>query len=324
MAAMRLQPEENDLIQETRAAPAAASDDERSVAADSWSVKSDYGSSALDDDQRQADADVAASFPATASDYSSDKDESDANEAEASILGFQSYWDSSYAEDLTNFQLHGHPGEVWFGEEVMDTIASWTKNLCMKTETGNVSEEMSSWSVLDLGTGNGLLLQALAKQGFSDLTGTDYSEGAIDLAKKVATRDGFTNINFLVDDVLETKLDRKFKLVMDKGTLDAIGLHPDGPVKRMMYWDSVANLVVPGGILVITSCNSTRNELVQEVENFNQKRFGIKYLNQELANETDKKEKSAFKYLDHVRTYPTFKFGGVEGSRVCTVAFCRL
>jgi hypothetical protein len=69
MAAMRLQPEENDLIQEFRAAPAAASDDERSLAADSWSVKSDYGSSALGDDQRQADADVAASFPATASDY---------------------------------------------------------------------------------------------------------------------------------------------------------------------------------------------------------------------------------------------------------------
>ena len=35
-----------------------------------------------------------------------------------------------------------------------------------------------------------------------------------------------------VDDVLETKLERQFQLVMDKGTLDAIGLHPDGPVKR--------------------------------------------------------------------------------------------
>jgi hypothetical protein len=31
------------------------SDDERSVAADSWSIKSDYGST-LDDDQRQTDA----------------------------------------------------------------------------------------------------------------------------------------------------------------------------------------------------------------------------------------------------------------------------
>lgn len=39
-------------------------------------------------------------------------------------------------------------------------------------------------------------------------------------------------IGFQVDDILETKLDRKFQLVMDKGTLDAIGLHPDGPIKR--------------------------------------------------------------------------------------------
>jgi hypothetical protein len=52
-----------------------ASDDERSVAADSWSVRSDYGST-LDDDQRYADAaDViaaaaaAANFPSAASDY---------------------------------------------------------------------------------------------------------------------------------------------------------------------------------------------------------------------------------------------------------------
>lgn len=33
---------------------------------------------------------------------------------------------------------------------------------------------------------------------FSDLTGTDYSEGAIDLAQKLAQRAGFVNINFLV------------------------------------------------------------------------------------------------------------------------------
>lgn len=37
---------------------------------------------------------------------------------------------------------------------------------------------------------------------------------------------------FKVDDILDTKLERQFKLVMDKGTLDAIGLHPDGAVKK--------------------------------------------------------------------------------------------
>uniref|UniRef100_A0A453FC83 Uncharacterized protein n=1 Tax=Aegilops tauschii subsp. strangulata TaxID=200361 RepID=A0A453FC83_AEGTS len=42
-----------------------------------------------------------------------------------------------------------------------------------------------------------------------------------------------------VDDVLETKLDRKFKVITDKGTLDAIGLHPDGRAKRYKNYNSV-------------------------------------------------------------------------------------
>ena len=33
---------------------------------------------------------------------------------------------------------------------------------------------------------------------FTDLTGTDYSEGAIELARNLATRDGFDSIKFLV------------------------------------------------------------------------------------------------------------------------------
>jgi ubiquinone/menaquinone biosynthesis C-methylase UbiE len=33
---------------------------------------------------------------------------------------------------------------------------------------------------------------------FSDLTGVDYSEGSIKLARRLADRDGFSNINLLV------------------------------------------------------------------------------------------------------------------------------
>ncbi|GKC83614.1 eEF1A lysine methyltransferase 2, partial [Tanacetum coccineum] len=203
--------------------------------------------------------------------------------------------------------------------------------------------------VLDVGTGNGLLLQELAKQGFSDLTGTDYSEGAIDLAQILADR----VMDFLVDDILETKLDKKFHLVIDKGTLDAIGLHPDGQSKlcvseccvyhrlatpqevsnyrfldtliyyRIMYWESISRLVAPGGLVVITSCNHTRDELVLEVENFNR-------LKASTAQETEASGDTGvytttpmFSYLDHIRTYPTFMFGGSVGSRVATVAFVR-
>ncbi|KAJ4847532.1 hypothetical protein Tsubulata_003959 [Turnera subulata] len=344
MAGIRLQQEESDLPpqQQTRGAVAVAatdlvSDDERSVAADSWSIKSDYGST-LDDDQRHADAAEAlssANFRA-ASDYNSDKEEPE-NDGVSSLLGLQSYWNSAYAEELANFREHGHVGEVWFGSDVMDTVASWTKGLCIAVSQGynanNINEFksesveqdakcLSGWSVLDIGTGNGLLLQALAKQGFSDLTGVDYSEGAIDLARSLADRDGFSGINFAVDDVLETKLERQFQLVMDKGTLDAIGLHPDGPVKRMMYWDSVSKLVASGGILVITSCNSTRDELVQEVENFNRRRLDVSEPGT-LKDHEVSRDAPPFQYLNHVRTYPTFMFGGSLGSRVATVAFLR-
>ncbi|KAG6512856.1 EEF1A lysine methyltransferase 2-like [Zingiber officinale] len=341
MAGVRWPPEDSDLNPPRPAAATAAaeqmiSDDDRSVAADSWSIKSEYGST-LDDEQRHADAvDMLSgcNFPA-ASDYSSDKEGPDSNEVEASLLGLQSYWDASYAEDLANFHEHGQAGEIWFGIEVMDTVATWTKTLCANIsqshksegssnsgpDPASISKDLSSWGVLDIGTGNGLLLQELAKQGFSDLTGTDYSEGAIVLAQKIATRNGFPNINFMVDDVLETKLNRKFHLVMDKGTLDAIGLHPDGQMKRLMYWESVSNLVASGGILVITSCNNTKDELLQEVENFNHKMLDIQDLDQDQEGSD---ENVVFQYLDHVRTYPTILFGGIEGSRVCTVAFQRL
>ncbi|XP_071731312.1 uncharacterized protein [Rutidosis leptorrhynchoides] len=339
MAGIRLTPPEDTDVSQVRTPLAAGdliSDDDRSVAADSWSIKSDYGS-AIDDDQRNADASEALAAPhRAASDYSSDKEEPDA-ETITSMLGFQSYWDTTYADELTNFREHGHAGEVWFGDDVMERVASWTKDLCSQiaqkqlqnhheneyenSELGSHGEtDLAAWSVLDVGTGNGLLLQELAKQGFSDLTGTDYSEGAVNLARNLADRDGFSSIKLLVDDILETKLDKKFHLVTDKGTLDAIGLHPDGPIKRIMYWESISKLVAPGGLLVITSCNHTRDELVQEVENYNQRKIALTGSPGELEECTNF---PIFSYLDHIRTYPTFMFGGSVGSRVATVAFVR-
>ncbi|KAM1514045.1 hypothetical protein ACFX11_025872 [Malus domestica] len=331
MAGFRLGQDDSEISQQSRAAPPdLVSDDERSVAADSWSIKSDYGST-LDDDQRHADAaeDLSAANLRAPSEYSSDKEEPDA-EGVTSMLGLQSYWDAAYADELANFREHGHTGEVWFGADVMEVVASWTKSLCIDISKGRTPNHvdnnksdtveqgdkyLSGWSVLDIGTGNGLLLQELSKQGFSDLTGTDYSEGAIDLARSLADRDGLPNIKFLVDDILETKLERQFQLVVDKGTLDAIGLHPDGSIKRVIYWDSVSRLVASGGLVVITSCNNTKDELVLEVESFNQRSV--------TQEHETRKDPPKFQYLSHVRTYPTFMFGGSVGSRVATVAFLR-
>lgn len=64
MAGMRLLPEDPDVAQVRPAAAAdLISDDDRSVAADSWSIKSEYGST-LDDEQRHADATEALNYRA--------------------------------------------------------------------------------------------------------------------------------------------------------------------------------------------------------------------------------------------------------------------
>lgn len=62
----------------------------------------------------------------------------------------------------------------------MDVVAAWTKSLCIEISQGHIPNHtddnksdtvednnkcLSDWSVLDVGTGNGLLLQELAKQG---------------------------------------------------------------------------------------------------------------------------------------------------------------
>lgn len=56
----------------------------------------------------------------------------------------------------------------------MEVVASWTKSLCIDMFVGDDKSEpvedgdkyIRTWSVLDIGTGNGLLLQELAKQGY--------------------------------------------------------------------------------------------------------------------------------------------------------------
>ena len=62
-----------------------------------------------------------------------------------------------------------------FGDDVMEMVSTLTKGLCVdlsqkRVQNGSDNSEqgeidLAAWSVLDVGTGNGLLLQELAKQG---------------------------------------------------------------------------------------------------------------------------------------------------------------
>ncbi|PWA40984.1 S-adenosyl-L-methionine-dependent methyltransferases superfamily protein [Artemisia annua] len=260
-------------------------------------------------------------------------------------MGSRSYQNSHLKRELEN------SNEQRSRREVTEMVASYLTALTLDTvvlDQGNdvantdASSYLKTLSILDIGTRDGLLLQKLARNGFSQLTGTDSSDEAVKAAQQLAKCNGFPSINFLfednmnasvnnvslrdwgllemVDDILKTNLKGQFCLINDIETLDAIGQLHDGPVKRITYWETVSRLVAPGGLVVITTFCHTRDQLVQEVEKFNQLKARTPQ-ETKAPGETKSCNSRIFSYVDH--TYPTFNSGGSAGSRVATVAFMR-
>jgi len=89
-------------------------------------------------------------------------------------------------------------------------------------------------------------------------------------------------------------------IVLDKGTFDAISLseETDAAGRRICegYKDRVVPLVKEGGILLVTSCNWTEEELRTWFEG------------------------QEFKYWDTIK-YKSFSFGGQKGQTISSVCF---
>lgn len=145
------------------------------------------------------------------------------------------------------------------------------------------------------------MLIELAREDYINLTGIDYSPTAIELSKCIAADQSF-DIEYKVLDLLdssnitETLDDRQFDVVHDKGTYDAISLHPDDPSsKRNAYITNVHNMTTDDGLFILTSCNWTEDELSVQFEG---------------------------RFVKHkVIPTPTFRFGGKTGSVITQIVF---
>ncbi|XP_014649547.1 PREDICTED: protein-lysine N-methyltransferase METTL10 isoform X3 [Ceratotherium simum simum] len=116
-------------------------------------------------------------------------------------------------------------------------------------------------SVLDIGTGNGVFLVELVED--------------------------FLN--------LSTKLSG-FHICIDKGTFDAISLNPDNAIeKRKQYVKSLSRVLKVKGFFLITSCNWTKEELLNEFS-------------------------EGFELFEELPT-PKFSFGGRSGNSVAALVF---
>lgn len=110
-----------------------------------------------------------------------------------------------------------------------------------------------------------MMLIELAAEGFTNLTGVDYSEVGVKLAQKIA-KDQNHNITFKVADLLSENSSSelgKFKICHDKGTYDAVSLMENAKEKRIAYIKNVSNLMETDGLFIITSCNFTEDELLE-------------------------------------------------------------
>ncbi|XP_058460109.1 EEF1A lysine methyltransferase 2 [Malaya genurostris] len=217
-------------------------------------------------------------------------DEKPIEELESSELGTKEYWEKSYETEIQNYRDHGDVGEVWFDEDSQLRIIRWIE----KQEALICQDD----PIIDLGCGNGMMLVEMAREGYSNLTGIDYSPKAVELAQAIS-KDQDVHITYKVADLLDksnvTSLGT-FKVVHDKGTYDAISLHPeDSKSMRQIYICNVHQLLQTDGLFILTSCNWTQMELVKSFE----EHFS----------------------LHQVIPTPSFTFGGAVGNVVTSVVF---
>lgn len=179
--------------------------------------------------------------------------------------------------------------------------------LIQKINNGDIDK--SELLILDLGTGNGHLLYQMTEEFLEELEvqvnismkGIDYSPDSVEFAQKLNTKYQ-TDIKFQQVDLLNESLDETFDIILDKGTFDAIALNQevvtDNKIGMDIYPEKVLELMKPGTIFLITSCNFTEEELVKIMTSH------------------------GLKVWDKI-TYPTFEFGGVKGTTICSIAFIR-
>lgn len=228
-------------------------------------------------------------------------------EADPSKLGTLEHWDAVYERELRNFEESGDEGEVWFGESVQRRVAALVAGLLPSLPP------LAEARVLDVGAGNGAMLVELHRRGFRRLVASDYSANAVAHARAVLSAAGVHTADVVLDDATNTALavEPFFDVVVDKGTYDAIFLAPGDRAERAArlgrYRKCTMALLGGGGrssdratatgrFFCITSCNFTRQELVEQFGN------------------------DGFVEVAHL-DYPVLSFGGHTGSTYATVVF---
>lgn len=239
----------------------------------------------------------------------------------------EGHWDEHYQLELDNFEQNGDEGEVWFGVGLNRRIVDWIVQEIVRSRRESQADRITPVvSLVDIGCGNAFLLCSLREKLESTfansganwtLTGLDYSSNAIELGKKVISSRGYNEDRIRVHrcdlldlkQVEETTERIKYDFIVDKGTLDAIGLLASDSEAKLKeahgkYMRAIRSMSKVGTLFVLASCNSTRDELADILEAAEEKDFTA----------------LRFSAIGSIET-PKIHFGGKVGSQVTCLLY---
>ncbi len=149
------------------------------------------------------------------------------------------------------------PGKLaWYTSEIDHEVKLAIEKYCPK-----------GGKALDIGAGPGTMARELAKAGYR-VTAVDIAESAIEMAKRL-TDEYSGDIDFRVDNILETGLTGKYVVAHDRGCF-----HVFAGNQRLLYIENVYNLLEENGILLLKTFSAKQPGL------YGPTRYSIKELKQ--------------------------------------------
>ena len=207
-----------------------------------------------------------------------------------SKLGTLDHWNEAYKQEIEQFKNNGNElGDIWFGKALQKRLVNYILKIYPDKNT----------KIFDVGFGNGVFLYKLAKNNYVNLYGIDYSPDSLQLAKMIIESKEKKHgkefkIHLYCEDINTSNkvINETFDIIHDKGSFDAYMMNNKNTLEN--YHKYIKSYSKNGTVLIITSCNNTRDEL--------KNKFPLE---------------KGFQFIEEIKN-KTFVFGGQEGQQQAT------